>query len=56
MRIPAIWNMIVKKQPYNPPTQYLFSDQKRKLGLVKKIKKQMDKFEITSQELGTVTS
>lgn len=28
-----IWNMIVKKVPYSPPTQYLFLDQKRKLKL-----------------------
>lgn len=51
-----ICNMIVKQQPYNPPTQYLFLDQKRKMGLVKKIKKQIDKFEITGEELGIATS
>jgi transposase len=51
-----IWNMIVKKQPYNPPTQYLFLDQKRKMGLVKKMRKQIDKFEITGEELGITTS
>jgi hypothetical protein len=50
-----IWNMIVKKQPYNPPTQYLFLDQKRKLGLIKKIKKQIAKFEITNDDLGLTT-
>jgi hypothetical protein len=44
--------MVVKKQPYNPPTQYLFLDQKRKLGLIKKMKKQMDKFDITGNDLG----
>lgn len=47
-----IWNMVVKKQPYNPPTQYLFLDQKRKQGLIKKMKKQMDKFDITGNDLG----
>jgi len=51
-----IWNMIVKKQPYQPPTQYLFLDQKRKMGLVKKIKKQIIKFEITGNDLGLATS
>lgn len=51
-----IWNMIVKKQPYTPPTQYLFLDQKRKMGLIKKMKKQIDKFEITGHDLGIVTS
>ncbi|AUS06548.1 transposase [Pseudotamlana carrageenivorans] len=25
-----IWNMVTKKQPYIPPTQYLFHDQKKK--------------------------
>ena len=47
-----IWNMIVKRQPYNPPTQYLFLDQKRKMGLIKKMKKQISKFEISSEDLG----
>ncbi len=47
-----IWNMIVKKQPYNPPAQYLFLDQKRKMGLIKKMKKQITKFEITNEDLG----
>ncbi len=47
-----IWNMIVKKQPYNPPDQYLFLDQKRKMGLIKKMKKQITKFEITNEDLG----
>lgn len=50
-----IWNMIVKKQPYQPPIQYLFLDQKRKMGLIKKIKKQIDKFEITGNDLGLGT-
>lgn len=50
-----IWNMIVKKQPYNPPTQYLFLDQKRKMGLIKKMKMQIAKFEITNDELGLET-
>ncbi len=44
--------MIVKRQPYHPPTQYLFLDQKRKLELIKKMKKQITKFEITNDDLG----
>ena len=36
-----IWNMIVKGIPYRNPTEYLFLDQKRKLGLVKRIQKQL---------------
>jgi transposase len=50
-----IWNMIVKTQLYKPPTQYLFLDEKRKLGLVKKIKKQISKFELTTEDLGLTT-
>ena len=51
-----IWNMIVKKQPYNPPVQYLFLDEKRKLGLIKRLRKQITKFEITGTDLGLSTS
>jgi len=47
-----IWNMVAKKIQYNPPKQYLFLDQKRKLGLVNRIKKQIDKFELKPEELG----
>jgi transposase len=49
-----IWNMVTRKQPYNPPTHYLFLDQKRKLGLVKRIKKQMVKFDIKPEEVGFI--
>jgi transposase len=51
-----IWNMVVKGVPYINPEGYLFLDQKRKLGLVKRIKKQIDKFGLTNEELGLVTS
>lgn len=47
-----IWTMITKKVPYNPPTEYLFLDQKRKMGLAKRIKKQMAKFDIKPEEIG----
>jgi hypothetical protein len=47
-----IWNMVVKGIPYVNPEGYLFLDQKRKLGLVKRIKKQIDKFGLTNQDLG----
>lgn len=46
-----IWNMVTKKQAYQPPTDYLFLDQKRKMGLVKKIKKQINKFDIKPEDL-----
>jgi transposase len=47
-----IWNMLVKTQNYNPPSQYLFLDEKRRLGLVKRIRKQINKFEIQPEQLG----
>ena len=50
-----IWNMLVKGVSYNPPTQYMFLDEKRRLGLVKRIKKQIDKFEIEPEQLGFTT-
>jgi len=39
-----IWNMVTKKVPYINPENYLFLDEKRKLGLAKRIRKQIDKF------------
>ena len=51
-----IWNMITKKQEYKPPTEYLFVDQKRKMKLVTRIKKQINTFDITNEELGFVTT
>ena len=51
-----IWNMIVKNIPYIPPTEYLFLDEKRRLGLAKRIKKQIDKFGFTNEDLGFVTT
>jgi transposase len=47
-----IWKMINLKIQYNPPTHYLFLDQKRKLKLVDRIKKSITKFEIKPDELG----
>ena len=46
-----IWNMVVKKTPYENPKGYLYLDQKRKLGLVKRIQKQINKFGLTSEDL-----
>lgn len=51
-----LWNMIVKQIPYQPPTEYLFLDEKRKLKLVARVKKQISKFELTKEELGFVTN
>jgi len=41
-----IWNMVVKGVPYQNPEGYLFRDQKKKLGLLKRIQKQITKFEL----------
>ena len=46
-----IWNMVVKKTPYENPKGYLYLDQKRKLGLVKRIQKQINKFGLTNEDL-----
>jgi len=46
-----IWNMVVKGTPYINPEGYLFLDQKRKLGIVKRIQKQIAKFELTADDL-----
>lgn len=51
-----IWNMVVKGVPYVNPEGYLYLDQKRKMGLVKRIKKQIDKFGLTSEDIGLLTS
>lgn len=50
-----IWNMVVKNVAYVNPEGYLFLDQKRKLGIVKRIKKQIDKFALTNEDLGIIT-
>jgi transposase len=48
--------MLTKAKAYNPPSQYLCLDEKRKLKLVTRIKKQIAKFELTNTELGIVTN
>ena len=47
-----IWNMLVKSVPYQPPTEYLFLDQKRKMKLVSRIKKNIAKFELKPEDVG----
>ena len=51
-----LWTMIVKKVPYQPPTQYLFLDEKRKLKIVKQIRKTIAKFDISTTDLQIVTT
>ena len=47
-----IWTMITKKVPYKPPTEYLFLDQKRKMKMVTRIKKNIAKFDIKPEDVG----
>lgn len=51
-----IWTMGTKRIPYMPPKEYLFLDQKRKLGIAKKIKKQIDKFDFKPEDVGFITN
>ena len=44
--------MLAKTEQYKPPTEYLFLDQKRKRGIVKRISKQVTKFDIKMEEIG----
>jgi len=50
-----IWTMITKKVQYQPPTQYLFLDQKRKMGIVKRIRKNITKFDLKPEDVGFST-
>lgn len=51
-----IWTMVTQKVPYQPPTDYLFLDQKRKLKLVSRIKKNIAKFDIKPEDVGFCNS
>lgn len=51
-----IWNMVVKNKPYHNPKEYLYLDQKRKLGMVKRIQKQITKFELSKENFEFVTN
>ena len=51
-----IWNMIVKGVQYINPEGYLFLDQKRKLGVVKRIQKQIAKFDLTVEDFEIASS
>mgnify|MGYP007107587804 CR=1 FL=1 len=42
--------------PCKPPTECLFLYQKRKPGLSKRIRKQMDKFDLDKEDLGLLTA
>jgi transposase len=50
-----MWSMITKGQAYSPPTTYLCLDEKRKLGIVKRIRKTVAKFDLNPNDLGFAT-
>lgn len=51
-----IWTMITQKVAYKPPTEYLFLDEKRKLKLVQRIKKNITKFDLKPEDFGFATA
>lgn len=51
-----VFNMLSKGEEYKPPTTYLFLDQKRKLKLVNRIKKNIAKFGIQPEDVGFVNT
>jgi len=50
-----IWNMVIKKQEYTPKEKHRFLDEKRKLGLVKRLRKKIAKFDLKPEDLGFST-
>ncbi len=51
-----IWHMVVKHRPYNPPSEYLFLDQKRKMKLVQRIRKKIAKLDLKPEDVGFAMS
>jgi len=51
-----VWNMVTKKVQYAPPVQYMFLDEKRKLKLVQRIRRNIAKFDIRPDEVGFITT
>lgn len=47
-----IWTMVTKQVPYRPPKEYLFLDQKRKLKMLTRIKKNITKFDLKPEDVG----
>ena len=50
-----IWNMVTKHEEYNPPEEYLFLDQKRKLNIARRMRKKINKLGLTTEGLGLST-
>jgi transposase len=50
-----IWNMVVKNIPYQNPENYLYLDEKRKQGLVKRMQKSVEKFKLKPEDFSFST-
>jgi len=50
-----IWKMVTNKEKYQPTESHMFLDEKRKLGIVKRMRKKIAKLGITNQDLGFTT-
>ncbi len=50
-----IWNMVMLQTPYKNPEEYLFLDQKRKLDMIKRIQKQINKFGLSDDDIKFAT-
>ena len=50
-----IWKMVTNKVAYEPMESHMFLDEKRKLGIVKRMKKKIANLGITTQDLGLST-
>jgi len=51
-----IWNMVVKNIPYKNPEDYLFVDQKRKLAVLQRVQKTINKFDLKTDIQGFVNT
>lgn len=49
-----IWNMIVKNIPYLNPENYLYLDEKRKLAVLKRMQKTIEKFDLKNDDFNFV--
>ena len=50
-----IWIMVTNKEKYQPTESHMFLDEKRKLGIVKRMKKKIANLGITNEDLGLTT-
>jgi transposase len=51
-----IWTMVTKRVQYKPPIEYLFLDQKRRLKMMQRMKKNIAKFDIKPEDVGFFNS